>query len=63
MGPAVAQLVEALCYKSEGHGFDGVVGVFNWPNSSGHTVALDLTQPLREMSTKNTSCGVNVASV
>ena len=30
-GHVVAQLVEALCYKPEGHGFDsdGVTGIFH----------------------------------
>jgi hypothetical protein len=41
----VAQLVEALRYKSEGRGSipDGVTG----------TMALGLTKPLKEMSTRN----------
>jgi hypothetical protein len=29
MGHAVAQLVETLCYKSEGNGFDDVFGIFD----------------------------------
>ena len=29
MGHAVAQLVEALRYKPEGRGFDGVTGIFH----------------------------------
>jgi hypothetical protein len=32
---------------------DVVIGVFNWPNSSSRTLALGLTQPLVEMSTRN----------
>jgi len=28
MGHAVAQLVDALRYKPEGRGFDGVIGIF-----------------------------------
>jgi hypothetical protein len=32
---------------------DGVVGIFHWHNPSGHTLALGLTQPLTEMSTRN----------
>ena len=47
-GHAVAQLVEALRYKSEGRGFD-------WHNPSGRTMALGLIQPLTEMSTRNIS--------
>jgi len=57
-GHAVAQLVEALRYKSEGVVGsipDGVIGVFHWRNPSGHTMALGLTQPLTEMSTSNIS--------
>jgi hypothetical protein len=42
----VAQLVEALRYKSEGRGFDS-----RWCyNPSGCTMALGLTQPLTEIS-------------
>ena len=36
---------------------DGVIGIFHWHNPSGRTVALGSTQPLTEMSTRNTSCG------
>jgi hypothetical protein len=36
---------------------DGVIGFFHWPNPSGHTVALGLTQPLTEMSTRDISWG------
>jgi len=32
---------------------DGVVGSFHWHNPSGLTMALGLTQPLTEMSTRN----------
>jgi hypothetical protein len=32
---------------------DGVIGIFHWHNSSGRTMALWLTQPLIEMSTRN----------
>ena len=34
------------------HGF---IGIFHWHNPSGRTVALGLTQPLTEMSTRNIS--------
>ena len=37
---------------------DGVTGIFHWHNPSGHTMALRLTQPLTEMSTRNISWGV-----
>jgi hypothetical protein len=30
-----------------------VIGFFNWPNPSSRTMALVLTQPLTEMSTRN----------
>jgi hypothetical protein len=32
---------------------DEVIGFFNWPNHSSRTMALGLTQPLTEMSTRN----------
>jgi hypothetical protein len=32
---------------------DGVTGIFYWHNPSGRTMALGLTQPLTEMSTRN----------
>jgi hypothetical protein len=32
---------------------DDVIGFFNWPNFSSHTVAVRLTQLLTEMSTRN----------
>jgi hypothetical protein len=41
----------------------GVNGIFHWHNPSGHTMALGLTQPLTEMSTRNTSWGVKTAGV
>jgi hypothetical protein len=44
------QLVEALCYKLIP---DEVTGIFNWPNSSSHNMALGSTQPLIDMSTRN----------
>ena len=60
LGHAVAQLVEALRYKSEGRGFDSplvsleffidiILPAALWP--------LGLTQPLTEMSTGNISWG------
>jgi hypothetical protein len=53
MGHVVAWLVEALCYKSKGRGFefDEVREFFSWPNSSNRTMALESTQPLTKMST------------
>jgi len=41
---------------------DGVTGIFHWHNPSGCTLALGLTQPLTEMSTRNISWEVKVAS-
>jgi hypothetical protein len=40
---------------------DGVIGIIHCYNPSGHTVALELTQPLTEMSTRNISWGVKAA--
>ena len=34
---------------------DGVIGIFHWHNPSGRTMALGLTQPLTEVSTRNIS--------
>jgi hypothetical protein len=64
-GHAVAQLVEALRYKTEGRGFDsdGVIASFHWHNPSGRTMALGLTQPLTEMSTRNIFWRVKAAGV
>ena len=60
---AVAQLVEVLRYKSEGRGFDSrwCHGVFHLHNLSGRAMALGLTQPLTEMSTRNISWGAKAA--
>ena len=38
-----------------------VTGIFHWHNPSGRTVALGLTQPVTEMSTRNISWGVKAA--
>jgi hypothetical protein len=49
---AIAQLVEALCYKPES--FDsrwGKLFFLQLPNPSNRTMTLELTQPLKEMST------------
>jgi hypothetical protein len=40
---------------------DGVNGIFHWHNPSGRTMALGLTQPLTEMSTRNISWVVRAA--
>ena len=42
---------------------DGVNGIFHWHNPSGPTMALGLTQPLAEMSTRNISWRVKAAGV
>ena len=42
---------------------DDVIEIFNWHNPSGHTMALGLTQPLTEISTRNVFLGVKAASV
>ena len=57
LGHAVAQLVEALRYKSEDRGFDSRWCYWNFSNPSDRTIALGLTQPLTEMSTRNISGG------
>jgi len=36
---------------------DGVTGIFHWHNPPGRTMALGLTQPVTEMSTRNISRG------
>ena len=41
---------------------DGVTGIFHLHNPSGLFMALGLTQPLTEMSTRNISWGVKAAS-
>jgi hypothetical protein len=53
----VAQFVEALRYEPEGRRFDSrcVIGIFHCLNPSGRTMAVGSTQPLTEMSTRNTS--------
>ena len=47
--------------KVEGSIPDDVTGIFRWHIPSGLIMALGLTQPLREMSTRNTSWGVKEA--
>jgi len=41
----------------------GVIGIFHWHNPSDHTMALESTQPLTEMSTRSISWRVKVAGV
>jgi len=43
VGRTVAQLVEALYYKLESHGYpDGVIGIIHWHIPSGYTMALGI---------------------
>jgi hypothetical protein len=62
-GYTVAQLVEALCYKPEGCGFDSreCHWNFSFTYPSGCIMAMGLTQPLTEMSTRNNSWEVKAA--
>jgi len=46
--------------KVEGSIPDGVIGIFHRHTTSGRTLALWLTQPVTEMSTRNISWGVKV---
>jgi hypothetical protein len=56
----VAQLLEALRYKPEDRGFDSRWG--HWAFFIGcRTMALELTQRLTEMSTRNIFWGVKAA--
>ena len=59
----MAQLVEALptSRKVAGSIPDGVIRDFHWHNPSSRTVALGLTHPLTEMSTRNISLEVKAA--
>jgi hypothetical protein len=54
-GHAVALLVEAYDTKRKVAGSipHEVIGFFNWPNPSSRTMAMESTQPLAEMSTRN----------
>ena len=51
----------ATSQKVSGSIPDGVNGNLHWYNPSGRTVALGLTPPLTEMSTRNISWGVKAA--
>jgi hypothetical protein len=63
-GHTVAQVVEALHHKPEGHSVDSLLCHWNCLLSSsfGRTMALVLTQLLTEMSARNISWGVKAAS-
>jgi hypothetical protein len=60
----VVQLVDALrsSQKVMGLILDCVTGIFHSHNPSGRSLALGLTQPLTEMSTRSNSWGVKAAS-
>ena len=47
----------ATSQKVAGLIFDCVIGIFHWHNPSGRSMALGLTQPLTEISTRNVSWG------
>jgi hypothetical protein len=66
--------IKTLTYQTRAHGgtagwgrkFAGsipesVIGIFHWHNTSGRTMALGSTEPLKEMSTRNISWGVKAA--
>ena len=59
LGNAGVQLVEALHYKPECRGFDArwCHWKFYWHNPSRRAMALGLTEPITEMSTRNISWG------
>jgi hypothetical protein len=51
---ACGNVVEALCYKPEGRGFESRYHwMFSLPNPSSRTKVLGLTLPLTEMRTMN----------
>jgi len=56
---AVAQWLRccATNWKVAGSIPDSVIGIFYWHNPSDRTMALGLTQPLTEMSTRSISWG------
>jgi hypothetical protein len=53
----------ATSSKVAGSIADGVTGIFHCHKPSGHTMALESTQPLTEMSTRNIFWGVKAAGV
>ena len=53
VGHVVARLVEALLRQFAGSILDFVIEFFHWYNPSKCNMALELTQPLTEMSTRN----------
>jgi len=59
MGRAVAQWLRYYTTNRQVAGsiLGGVIGIFQWHNPSGRTMALGSTQPLTEMSTRCISVG------
>lgn len=57
MGQAVAQLVKALSYNSEGRGFDSRLEIYDFSLTSCRTMAPRSNQPLTELSTTSISRG------
>jgi len=51
----------ATSRKVTGSISDGIIGIFHLHNPSGRTLALGLTQPLTEMSTRHVYWGVKAA--
>ena len=60
-GGAIGRYV-ATSRKVAGSISDGVIDIFHYLNASGLTIVLELTQPLKEMSTRNVSWWVKAAS-
>jgi hypothetical protein len=62
-GESGGAVVEALCYKPEGRGFetDGVTAFFHWHNLSGRKMALGSTQPINRNEYQEYILGVKVA--
>jgi len=72
LGSHLLNLAETYCYRNisyvnrhsatsrkvAGSIPDGVIRIFHWHNPSGRTMALELAQPLKEMSTRNISWGI-----
>jgi len=52
------------CFTSQKFAYlipSGIIRIFHWHNPSGRNMALGLSQPLTELSTRNISWGVNAA--
>ena len=57
----MAQLVGALSRKVAGSIADVVIRIFHWLHLSGHTLSLEQSQLLPQISTRNVSWEVKVA--